>query len=148
MRKTVPRAFFIHCRAHKLNLALQETNLKVQESRNCISSVNCLYAFISGSNKRYANFQNEQLSSHQTSLKALSETRWAYRKHSFNSLVKIYPFVLNTLELDEKAFFNYYSSTQLSQRFREKSWIAHELENNPYPNFCWKNFANLITGSQ
>jgi hypothetical protein len=77
---------------------LQDCFSNIEESRDCIGTVNALYNFITASPKRLALFQNAQLSATTKSVKALSTTRWASRKNSFESVANTLPFIYDTLE--------------------------------------------------
>ena len=73
IQDSVPRAFYVHCRSHKLSLALKDA-CQITDARNCIGTVNKLYTFITGSPKRHQLFQDHQLTSNPISLKRFVET--------------------------------------------------------------------------
>ena len=84
MKETSPQAIYIHCYAHLLNLALQDTMTHVEVLRNALGTIQSLYNLIESSPKRHALFQSVTLegdssSSLVTTLKSQSKTRWSCR---------------------------------------------------------------------
>ncbi|CAF0958331.1 unnamed protein product [Brachionus calyciflorus] len=71
----------IHCNAHKLIFALQDTFSNLAEVRNCIGTVDSVYIFIEDSPKRHAIFEKLQMEKKESKLKLkyLSDTRWSFR---------------------------------------------------------------------
>jgi hypothetical protein len=47
IKETVPRAVYIHCRAHKLNLALENAFKQMAESITCLGTVEKMHCTIS-----------------------------------------------------------------------------------------------------
>ena len=88
---------FVHCRRHRLNLALHVALNQLTLARNCLGTVNSLFAFIKGTAKRHAIFLNFQLSDSKTTFKRVDGTRWSSKDHAIPFLVKTYVFVLETL---------------------------------------------------
>ena len=97
IRKKIPRAIYVHCRAHKLNLAIGDSLNQLESARNCLGTLNSLYNFIECSPKRHALFINSQLSSKTTTVKRVDGTRWSSRQRALSSLIDTYEFVLETL---------------------------------------------------
>ena len=90
---------YLHCAAHKLNLALQAACTHNTQIRKCCGTVSSVYDYIGGSNKRHAIFINmeaEEVSDPET-LKNHCATRWTSRERSFDSLYETYEYVLKTL---------------------------------------------------
>ncbi|CAF1116873.1 unnamed protein product [Brachionus calyciflorus] len=82
------KALYVHCHAHKLNLALQDTCSNLVEVRNCIGTVNSVYSFIEASPKRHAIFEKLQMEKKKSELKLkyLSDTRWSSRYKAFKAI--------------------------------------------------------------
>ena len=97
IRKNIPRAMYVNCHCHKLNLALSDALNLLTSARNCLGTVNSLYTFIEGSAKRHAIFLNSQLTNKATTVKRVDGTRWSSRERAVTSLVETYVFVLDTL---------------------------------------------------
>ena len=95
------KALFVHCYAHKLNLALQDTCSKIIEVRNCIGTVNSIYSFIEASPKRHAIFEKLQIEQNQSrlTLKHLSDTRWSSRDKAFRAINENLAVIFDTLEV-------------------------------------------------
>ena len=95
-----PRALFIHCLAHSLNLALQESARKWPTYRDMLDYVRDIISLIRASPKRSALFQDFQAKcgpSSVTSLRPLCLTRWTTREQSIHSILENYSVVLDTL---------------------------------------------------
>ena len=102
IRKSIPRALYIHCHSHRLNLALENALGSITEARNCLGTVQSLYSFIEGSPKRHAIFINAQLTNTPITIKRVDGTRWASRKRAVASLIHTYEFVFEALEYIDK----------------------------------------------
>ena len=81
MNECSPRVAYVHCSAHILNLALQDTMSDVEPLRNALGSLQSLYNFLAGSPKRHAVFISVKVDDDHLllTLKSLSETRWSCR---------------------------------------------------------------------
>jgi hypothetical protein len=93
------KALYIHCYAHKLNLALQDSCSKLRYIRDVIDLANKLHDFVEGSGQRHGLFQCIQGDEHTTTLKHLSDTRWSSRSKSFDAIVLSYPSLLLFLQI-------------------------------------------------
>lgn len=104
VRAKFSKAIYIHCYAHRLNLALQAACSAITEIRNALGTINSVYSFIGASAKRHMLFKDiATLGECYLSLKVLSETRWASRKHSFTAMKFTYSSVLKCLKkIDEE----------------------------------------------
>lgn len=96
IRKVAKKALYVHCYAHQLNLSLQHATESIQLASNCLSYINSLYSFISA--KRNAQFQNIQDQDFLTTLKYLSQTRWASRSNALNAMDDTFSDVIKFLE--------------------------------------------------
>ena len=99
MQNEAPRAIYIHCFGHQLNLSTQKSMTNVTSFRNCLGTTQEVYNFIEASPKRHALFKDTQKerSEKVLALKSQSKTRWACRKDATSALVRRLPAVLQTL---------------------------------------------------
>ena len=102
IRKSIPRALYIHCHSHRLNLALEDALGSITEAINCLGTVQSLCSFIEGSPKRYAIFTNVQPTNTPITIKPVDRIRWASRKRAVTSLIHTYEFVFKVLEYIDK----------------------------------------------
>ena len=82
MQKDAPFALYVHCHAHRLNLALVDNVKCVPAAAEFFVLVEQLYVFVSGSfvHARWVEIQKEMYGSAQVrELQRLSDTRWACR---------------------------------------------------------------------
>ncbi|MGH0123253.1 UNVERIFIED_CONTAM: hypothetical protein FKN15_011472 [Acipenser sinensis] len=102
-----PKAIFIHCADHSLNLALQEAVRAVPLARDTIEYTKDISAFIRMSAKRESVFEqvqkdlaaeNSEDSVRFGKLKTLCPTRWAVGVKSVAALLHHYKALRNTLE--------------------------------------------------
>ncbi|CAH1183995.1 unnamed protein product [Phaedon cochleariae] len=101
IRKSFPRALFVHCRSHYLNLALCHS-CSVPPIRNCIGSVKAIGNFLRASPKRTsflqarirANFPDATWQK----LTPMCETRWVENHNGFLKFKQIYKSIIETLE--------------------------------------------------
>lgn len=95
-----PRAHYVHCAAHSLNLCLQECSKQSRPIRDTLALVNELSNFIRSSPKRLAQFEHIQseLSSSLPSLKPLCPTRWTVRTSAILSVIKNYRVLQDELD--------------------------------------------------
>jgi hypothetical protein len=79
IREKAPAAVYVHCFAHKLNLALVDTCHHEREATLFLALLQSLYTFLSSSIP-HAMFREVQLMLHPSGpvreLKRLSDTRW------------------------------------------------------------------------
>ena len=61
MKEFSPLALYVHCYAHRLNLALQDTMASIEPIRNALGTIQSLYNLIEASPKRHSIFQNIQV---------------------------------------------------------------------------------------
>ena len=99
MRNEAPRAIYIHCYGHQLNLLTQKSMTQVKSFRNCLGTVQELYNFVEASPKRHTLFQEtqKQRSEKPLVLKSQSKTRWACHKAASSTLKSRLPAILQTL---------------------------------------------------
>lgn len=99
------RALFVHCRAHNLNLVVQDEVKNIPEIDNIMSLVQKFIAFARGSPKRLFWFKNlkdqqddEENCESGTSFRPFCPTRWVMRKPSLVSITSNYRSLLFWLE--------------------------------------------------
>lgn len=101
IREREPRAVYVHCANHSLNLALQDSVRSVPLMRDVLQYVNDVAVLIGRSAKRLTMFEevaHELGQDKVISLKALCPTRWCVRVKSLTSLLSNYAVVLVTLQ--------------------------------------------------
>ena len=76
MLKEAPKALYVHCYGHQLNLSTQSSMTQVKSFRNCLGTVQEAYNFIEASPKRHSLFRDiqKQRSEKELALKTQSKT--------------------------------------------------------------------------
>ena len=101
MKEFAPHAIYIHCHAQILNLVLVDSVRAVPDATQFFALVESLYVFLS-TTKVHVIFLHKQKELHprkQTrELHQLSDTRWACRYSSINSVCYTFDSILATLE--------------------------------------------------
>uniref|UniRef100_A0A1X7V0P6 TTF-type domain-containing protein n=1 Tax=Amphimedon queenslandica TaxID=400682 RepID=A0A1X7V0P6_AMPQE len=94
-----PRAIYIHCHAHQLNLALVDSCRSLSHASDFFSLIESLYVFISSSvpHSLFLTKQKE-LGQKEITLVKLSDTRWSCRHASIKAIKTTLPALLATLE--------------------------------------------------
>ena len=102
IKELEPRAIYIHCYCHLLNLSLQDSCTSDHLIRNTLGSVNALYDFLEASAKRHSKFEVVQKAINTakppTTLKHLCETRWASRYRAVHAVKDLYDAVIKVLQ--------------------------------------------------
>jgi hypothetical protein len=97
-----PKAIFVHCSAHCLDLALQDLSCNCSSIDTAITYCKDIITFLRRSPKRLAITeelaQHSLHSQHYTKLKALCPTRWTVRAASMRTLLKNYKLVQDVLQ--------------------------------------------------
>jgi hypothetical protein len=90
IRAKIPQAVYIHCHAHRLNLALQDALEEHHSASNVMAIAAALHNFFDGSYKRKSALKDDQQANHNgtTTTKRLDTTRWGSRQASFSSILK------------------------------------------------------------
>ena len=101
LKKDEPRALFVHCLAHSVNLYLQECARLSKPVSDALMLVNELYNFIQLSPKRLTLFNKlkTELAPENPNVKPLCPTRWTVRTAAINCVIKHYSVLLQELEL-------------------------------------------------
>ncbi|CAM4843278.1 unnamed protein product, partial [Rotaria magnacalcarata] len=97
--KKQSKAFFVHCNAHCLDLAVHDLTNECPTISNCILFVKDIIDFVRRSPKRLAILKeiSNQLSMPYSNLTSLCPTRWTMRAESYNSLLNNYKLVQEAL---------------------------------------------------
>ncbi len=96
VREVEPRALYVHCQAHSLNLVAQDCMKKVEEARDVLGLIQELITFIRDSPKRLSWFTLFQDTSH-ASLRPFCPTRWTLKHSSVASVLVNYDSLLEFL---------------------------------------------------
>ncbi|XP_021539361.1 zinc finger MYM-type protein 1 [Neomonachus schauinslandi] len=99
-KKEEPRALYIHCYAHFLDLAVIRFCKEVKELRSALNTLNSLFNTIHMSGEMSANFQNIcKLSQNKTCKKHTSQSCWTVHDHTLLSVIEGLPEIIETLEV-------------------------------------------------
>jgi hypothetical protein len=106
-----PKALFVHCCAHSLNLAMQDATRTIPLVRDTLDYVKELNNIVRASAKRRVAFENirsklasdnenlNAVSSTSSSLRQLCPTRWTMKEAAMQSVIDNYEAILTTLEV-------------------------------------------------
>lgn len=99
MKECSPLALYVHCYAHRLNLALQDTMTSIEPIRHALGIIQSLYNFIEASPKRHSIFQNIQVEEEHSdvTLKSMSVTRWSCRWQAVKAVFEQLPRIIRAL---------------------------------------------------
>jgi len=99
MKETSPRAIYVHCYGHLLNLALQDTMENVEPLRNALGTIKRIYNFLGASPKRHAIFGDTEVESEhlKLTLKSQSVTRWSCRHEAVKAVNEQLERIVKTL---------------------------------------------------
>jgi hypothetical protein len=89
MREVEPKALFVHCNGHNLNLVVQDAVSTISQYRDAINMLGTLINFVRDSPKRLRFFEHLQQPSAK-SLKPYCPTRWVLRESAFKSVKENY----------------------------------------------------------
>ena len=100
IKRDDPRALYVHCLAHSVNLCLQECAGQSKPVSDALTLVNDLYNFIQLSPKHLTLFNKlkTELAPENPTIKPLCPTRWIVRTPAINSIIKSYAVLLQELE--------------------------------------------------
>uniref|UniRef100_A0A147BCI9 Putative tick transposon n=1 Tax=Ixodes ricinus TaxID=34613 RepID=A0A147BCI9_IXORI len=96
MQEEEPRALYVHCLAHVLNLVLQDVSQKVDMCRDLLYFVTELINFVTCSPKRVALFQELQREE-DVNLRKFCPTRWTLKAASLRSVLLNYESLITFL---------------------------------------------------
>ena len=92
-----PKAVYIHCCAHRLNLVLVSSCKSVAAASNFFSILELLYVFKFNSTQ-FVTKQTEQGQQRQIQLKKLSDTKWLCHQASIKAVKTTISAIIDTLE--------------------------------------------------
>lgn len=93
IKELQPRALYVHCTAHSLNLALQETTSEVSVVRDSLHYLNDAAVLFGKSAKRKAILEEAQ-----GRIKSLCPTRWTMRSAGIDVALQNYGAILDALQ--------------------------------------------------
>ena len=98
--KEAPKAHYVHCLAHNLNLCLQDCTSACPVIKDSLLLVTELSTLVRASPKRLALFKNiqHQSASQTPNIKPLCPTRWTVRTGAINSVLQNYGILCETLD--------------------------------------------------
>ncbi|XP_008184846.1 52 kDa repressor of the inhibitor of the protein kinase-like [Acyrthosiphon pisum] len=100
IRSKYPKALYVHCAAHSLNLAVS-TASNIKPVRNCLGIIEKLYVFFNTPKRNavlLSAIENSNTDQKVKTLKRLSATRWVQRYDSVRDFIELFEFVVNALE--------------------------------------------------
>ncbi|XP_023583022.1 zinc finger MYM-type protein 1 isoform X2 [Trichechus manatus latirostris] len=99
-KKEEPRALYIHCYAHFLDLAVIRFCKEVKELRSTLSILSTLFNTVHTSEEMLADFQNIcKLSQNKTCKKHSSQSCWTVHDRALLSVIEGLPEIIETLEV-------------------------------------------------
>uniref|UniRef100_F7INE3 Zinc finger MYM-type containing 1 n=1 Tax=Callithrix jacchus TaxID=9483 RepID=F7INE3_CALJA len=99
-KKGEPRALYIHCYAHFLDLAIIRFCKEVKELRSALKTLSSLFNTIRMSGEMLANFRNIcRLSQNKTCKKHISQSCWTVHDRILLSVIDGLPEIIETLEV-------------------------------------------------
>ena len=101
IKEVAPQAIYVHCYAHCLNLALEDTTRSITEASDFFALMQTLYVFMSSS-KAHDVYLQKQAELHPSKqlrrLQRLSDTRWACRYFAIDAVCCTFDSLLAALE--------------------------------------------------
>ena len=96
-----PRALYVHCLAHSLNLCLQDCARYCDCVKNALSLASDLARLIRASPKRLALFKNlkAEMNLQTTGIKPPCPTRWTVRTGALDAIIKNYEVIYTELDI-------------------------------------------------
>lgn len=116
IRQTVPKALYVHCSAHSLNLALLHS-CKLPSIRNCLGTVSAVCAFVRASPQRTNRLQDEveNLTRERKSVLSFCQTRWVESHDALQRFLELYTPIVRFLEDFEEHGMSSDTSSKASQ---------------------------------
>lgn len=101
IRETHASAIYIHCMAHRLNLAVNDLCSEIESIKGFFHTLEALYVHFSspGNHNALINIQKE-LGISKTELSRLSNTRWSCRSANCQAVKKSFPAIIDALQLE------------------------------------------------
>ncbi|XP_045154799.1 zinc finger MYM-type protein 1 isoform X1 [Echinops telfairi] len=124
-KKEEPRAVYMHCYAHFLDLAVIRFCQEVNEFRSTLNTLSALFSTIYMSGEMVAKFQNIcNLSQNKTCKNHSSQTCWAVHDHTLLSVIEGLPEIIETLEV----ISSHSSHTNLADELRNLLTLLSRFE--------------------
>ncbi|XP_069442145.1 zinc finger MYM-type protein 1 isoform X7 [Ovis canadensis] len=122
-KKEEPRALYLHCYTHCLDLAVIRFCKEVKELRSALNTLSSLFNTIHG--EMSVNFQNiYKLSQSKTCKKHTSQPCWTVRDNTLLSLIEGLPEIIETLEV----LSNHSSNTSLADELSDLLALVSKFE--------------------
>lgn len=100
IRRRCPKAIYIHCAAHSLNLAISKA-CEVPQIRNCLGVMERLYDFFNTPKRKNILLKKIEESDENPSaktIKRLCATRWISKYEAVQDFVELYTYVVESLD--------------------------------------------------
>lgn len=100
IKKKYPKAIYVHCSAHSLNLAVS-TASGIQPIRNCLGVIEKYYIFLNTPKRKNVLFtciENSNENPKVKTLKRLCATRWVQRYDAVSDFIELFSFVVESLQ--------------------------------------------------
>ncbi|XP_040087674.1 zinc finger MYM-type protein 1 isoform X6 [Oryx dammah] len=122
-KKEEPRALYLHCYTHCLDLAVIRFCKEVKELRSALNTLSSLFNTIHG--EMSVNFQNiNKLSQSKTCKKHTSQPCWTVRDNTLLSMIEGLPEIIETLEV----LSNHSSNTSLADELSDLLALVSKFE--------------------
>jgi hypothetical protein len=95
----IPHSVFVHCYAHKLNLALQDATNQLKYVRDILLIVQNISVFVERSAKRHTLFEQLQGDEKKRTLQNFCATRWSSRYLALKAFVQLFKYLITFLEI-------------------------------------------------
>ncbi|XP_059233201.1 zinc finger MYM-type protein 1 isoform X4 [Mustela nigripes] len=124
-KKEEPRALYVHCYAHFLDLTVITFCKEVKELRSALNTLNSLFNTIHMSGEMSAKFQNIfKLSQNKTCKKHTSKSCWTVHDHILLSVIEGLPEIIETLEV----ISSHSSNTSLADELSDLLILVSKFE--------------------
>ncbi|XP_012901565.1 zinc finger MYM-type protein 1 isoform X3 [Mustela putorius furo] len=124
-KKEEPRALYVHCYAHFLDLTVITFCKEVKELRSALNTLNSLFNTIHMTGEMSAKFQNIfKLSQNKTCKKHTSKSCWTVHDHILLSVIEGLPEIIETLEV----ISSHSSNTSLADELSDLLILVSKFE--------------------
>lgn len=124
-KREEPRALYIHCYAHFLDLAVIRFCKEVKELRSALKVLSSLFNTFHMSGEMSANFQKFcKLSQNETCTKHTSQSCWTVHDHTLLSIIEGFPEIMETL----KVMSSHSSNTSLTDELSDLLTLVSKFE--------------------
>ncbi|XP_045046748.2 zinc finger MYM-type protein 1 isoform X1 [Desmodus rotundus] len=124
-KKEEPRALYVHCYAHFLDLAVIRFCKEVKELRSALNTLGSLFNTIHMSGEMSADFEKiYKLSQNKTCKKHISQSCWTVHDHTLLSVIEGLPEIIETLEVVS----SHASNTSLADELSDLLTLVSKFE--------------------